>query len=83
MDDSAPWKTEETTVGWPRLLVAVSFSFSCILQIWCLSPLLRAETAAIVRETQFVGTNNANMEEAGILEKINLSGSCYLDLNQV
>src|SRR5271157_6147010 len=27
MDDSAPWKTEETIVGWPRLLVAVSFSF--------------------------------------------------------
>src|SRR5208337_2670836 len=27
MDDSAPWRTEETIVGWPRLLVAVSFSF--------------------------------------------------------
>src|SRR5208337_3004831 len=27
----------ETIVGWPRLLVAVSFSFSCILQIWWLS----------------------------------------------
>src|SRR5208337_3497333 len=25
IDDSAPWKTEETIVGWPRLLVAVSF----------------------------------------------------------
>ena len=24
-----------------------------------------------LRETQFVGTNNTNMEEAGILEKIN------------
>ena len=23
MDDSAPWKTEETIVGWPRLLVAL------------------------------------------------------------
>jgi len=36
-----------------------------------------------LRETQFVGTNNANMEEAGILEKITRSGSCYLALNQV
>jgi len=27
MDDSAPWKVEETIVGLPRLLVAVSFSF--------------------------------------------------------
>ena len=27
MDDSAPWKAEETIVGWPRLLVALSFSF--------------------------------------------------------
>src|SRR5271157_670527 len=43
MDDSAPWKTEETIVGWPRLLVAVSFSFSCILQIWWLSPFLSSE----------------------------------------
>src|SRR5208283_3327719 len=36
MDDSDPWKAEETIVGLPRLLVAVSFSFSCILQIWWL-----------------------------------------------
>src|SRR5271157_200268 len=28
IDDSAPWKTEETIRGLPRLLVAVSFSFS-------------------------------------------------------
>src|SRR5208337_2971205 len=25
IDDSGPWKNEETIVGWPRLLVAVSF----------------------------------------------------------
>src|SRR5208337_5238310 len=31
------WKTEETIVGCPRLLVAVAFPFSCILQIWWLS----------------------------------------------
>ena len=36
--DTAPWKTEETIVGSPRLLVAVTFPFSCILQIWWLSP---------------------------------------------
>jgi hypothetical protein len=30
-----------------------------------------------------VGTNNANMEEAGILEKITRSGFCYLTLNQL
>ena len=28
------------------------------------------------------GTNNANMEETGILEKATLSGVCYLSLNQ-
>jgi hypothetical protein len=39
--------------------------------------------AAILGETQFVGTNNADMEESGILEKITSSGSCYLALNQV
>src|SRR5271157_4502305 len=37
MHGSAPWKTEETIVGLPRLLVALSFSFSCILQIWWLT----------------------------------------------
>jgi len=37
MDDSAPWKTEETIVGWPRLLVAVSFSsFSSNTHIYSL-----------------------------------------------
>ena len=36
-----------------------------------------------LRETQFVGANNANMEEADILEKITLSSSCYLASNQV
>src|SRR5208337_3527294 len=43
MHDSAPWKAEETIVGLPRLLVAVSFSFFCILQIWWLSPFFRKE----------------------------------------
>ena len=36
-----------------------------------------------LHETQFVRTNNANMEEAGILEKISCSGFCYPALNQV
>src|SRR5208283_4612884 len=36
-----------------------------------------------LHETQFVRTNNANMEEAGILEKITRSGFCYPALNQV
>ena len=36
-----------------------------------------------LHETQFVRTNNANMEEAGILEKITCSGFCYPALNQV
>ena len=35
-----------------------------------------------LHETQFVRTNNANMEEAGILEKISCSGFCYPALNQ-
>src|SRR5208282_1646736 len=36
-----------------------------------------------LHETQFVRTNDANMEEAGILEKITRSGFCYPALNQV
>src|SRR5271157_1746829 len=40
MHGSARWKTQETIVGLPRLLVAVSFSFYSILQIWWLSPFL-------------------------------------------
>src|SRR5208282_581665 len=36
-----------------------------------------------LHETQFVRTNDANMEEAGILEKITCSGFCYPALNQV
>ena len=36
-----------------------------------------------LHETQFVRTNNFNMEEAGILEKITRSGFCYPALNQV
>jgi len=44
-------KLEETIVGWPRLLVAVSFSFSCILQIWWLSPFhLPLELAELYRQ---------------------------------
>ena len=37
MHGSAPWKTEETIVGLPRLLV-LSGSSDLILQIWWLSP---------------------------------------------
>jgi len=37
MNDSAPWKTEETIVGLPRLLVLSVFP-DLILQIWWLSP---------------------------------------------
>ena len=37
----------------------------------------------LLRETQFVGTNNANMEAAGIPDKFTRSGSCCLALNQV
>ena len=36
-----------------------------------------------LHETQLVRTNDANMEEAGILEKITRSGFCYPALNQV
>src|SRR5271157_2829597 len=56
MDDSAPWKTEETIVGWPRLLVAVSFPFSCILQIWWLSPFL-SSTPERCRRQEPLGRN--------------------------
>ena len=44
MDDSAPWKTEETIVGWSRLLVAVSLSFS---QIWWPSPVVTSDLVAV------------------------------------
>src|SRR5271157_2904198 len=49
MDDSAPWKTEETVVRLPRLLVGVSFSFSCIFQIWWLSPFLSLDRSTTQR----------------------------------
>ena len=39
-------------------------------------------SAFFLHETQFVRTNDANMEEAGILEKITHSGFCYPALNQ-
>src|SRR5208337_747740 len=36
-----------------------------------------------LRETGSSGSTTRNMEETGVLEKVNLSGFCYLALNQV
>src|SRR5208337_3689306 len=36
-----------------------------------------------LRETGSSGSTTRNVEETGVLEKVNLSGFCYLALNQV